>query len=209
MTDFSIGLDLDGVAYEWDKTARYMLRRRIEQKGARVPTELFFPSADWDAIQGMVSPADWGWLWSDAITDGLYRYGHVVQGAIEGVSALANLGDVMVITSRPKAAVNDTIAWIGMMFNRVSLAGIVIQSNGQRKSEVHPTPNVYIDDAPKVADDILDNTASSLVLFDQPWNQKYSAAMGERPGFRELHLFRAKGWPEVVAAVASIKEAGL
>lgn len=208
MSDFLIALDLDGVVYEWDKTARYMLRQHLDTLNRPVPTELFFPATTWDSIQTVVSPGDWDWLWTDAIHDGLYRYGHVVRGAIEGVRTLTNLGDVVVVTSRPKAAVNDTLAWLSMMLNRATLSGIVIQSNGQHKSEVHPTPNVYIDDALHVADDILDNTSSFMVLFDQPWNQEYD---GDRPGqaARRIRLYRAKHWPDVVRAIRIIKEAGL
>ena len=206
MTEFLVGLDLDGVAYEWDKTARYMLRSHIEAAGARAPTELFFPSTSYSSIEQIVSPADWEWLWTGAITDGLYRYGHVVRGAVEGVRALANLGDVMVVTSRPKAAVNDTIAWLHLMFNQVSLSGIVIQSNGQRKSEVHPTPNVYIDDMPHIADDILSNTESSLIMLTQSWNEWYERDTAWQSA-QLRRLVRAANWPQIVRIAEKIREA--
>lgn len=206
--NFLIGLDLDGIVYQWDSTARFMLRHHISSEGRQPATELFFPSLDYNSIQSMVTEEDWQWLWTDAITDGLFRYGHVEQGAMEGVRDLANLGDIVVITSRPKAAVNDTIGWLAMMFGRIPLAGVVIQSNGQNKSDVHPTPNVYIDDMPHIADDILDRTHSSLVMLDQPWNQGYEGGP-EELFLRRLRLFRAKGWTDVVRAVKSIKEAGL
>lgn len=208
MKDFLIGLDLDGVMYQWDSTARFMLRQRITAKGANPPTELFFPSLNYNSIQDMVSPADWDWLWSGAIEDGLYRYGHVEQGAMAGAKALSNLGDLVVITSRPKAAVNDTIHWLSTMFVQIPLAGIVIQSNGQRKSEVHPTPNVYVEDMPHVADDILDHTGSTVVMPVQPWNEKYGADWGDA-FLRRLRLYQVKGWPEIVRHVQGIREADL
>lgn len=192
MSDLLIGLDLDGVCYKWDETARYMLRQRIMAKGANPPAELFFPSQTYNSIQEIVSPGDWKWLWTGAISEGLYRYGHVVNGAIEGVRELNLLGDVVVITHRPQAAVHDTLAWLTFMFDKAPLTGVVIQSNGQGKSAVTPTPDIYIDDMPHVANDILLNTASQMVLFDQPWNQ------GFEPSAR---LVRAKGWRDVVTAV--------
>lgn len=198
MTDFLFGLDLDGVAYEWEKTARYMLRERIRTRGETPPPELSVASSGWNSIQQIVSREDWDWLWTGAIKNGLYRYGHVVTGAIEGVRALNNLGDVIAITHRPKAAVHDTLTWLSFMFDKAPLAGVVIQSNGQKKSEVKPRPDVYIDDAVHVANDVLLNTWSQVILFDQPWNQEAGPAM---------HLYRAVGWDEVVKIATMLKEA--
>jgi len=198
MSDFLIGLDLDGVCYNWDKTVRYMLRQRIMAKGANPPASLSVAAISWDSTKEAVTPEDWRWVWAEAIDLGLYRYGHVITGAIEGVQALNNLGDVVVITHRPKSAVHDTLAWLGFMFNRVPLSGVIIHSNGQAKSQVESQPDVYIDDAVHVADDVLDNTQSSVILFDQPWNQN------ARPSSR---LYRAIGWPQVVKIAEFIKEA--
>jgi len=196
VNDFLIGLDLDGVCYKWDETARYMLRQRIMAKGANPPAELFFPSQTYNSIQEIVSPGDWKWLWTGAISEGLYRYGHVVNGAIEGVRELSLLGDVVAITHRPQGAVHDTLAWLTFMFDKAPLAGVLIQSNGQDKSEAVPTPDVYVDDMPHVAEDVLLHTKSRVVLYDQPWNQGYE------PGSR---LIRAKDWVDVVTAVRYAK----
>lgn len=198
MSDFLFSLDLDGVAYEWDKTARYMLRRRISARGENPPPQLSVASNHWNAIQEVVSTSDWEWLWTGAIKDGLYRYGHVVTGAIEGVQALNNLGDVVAVTHRPKAAVHDTLTWLSFMFDKAPLAGVHIQSNGQKKSEVVPRPDAYIDDAIHVAKDILLHTDSSVILFDTPENQDAPLS---------VKLYRAVGWQEVVKIATMLKEA--
>lgn len=199
MSDLLFGLDLDGTVYEWDKTARYMLRERIKAKGANPPAELSVASRGWDTIMEVVSEDDWKWLWTDAIREGLYRYGHVITGAIEGVRALNGLGDVMAITHRPKLAVHDTLTWLSFMLDKSPLSGVVIQSNGQKKSEVNPRPDIYIDDATHVADDIIGTTSSSVILFDQPWNQNF--------GLLSPRLYRAVGWQEVVKIATMLKEA--
>lgn len=198
MQNFIIGLDLDGVCYHFDRTARYMLRRRIFDRGEAVPAELYHPSPGWNSIEEWVSPADWDWLWSEGVEAGLFRYGHVVGGSIEGVQALSQLGDVVAITARPMAAVHDTLVWISTMFDKAPLSGIVIQSFGQKKSEVNPTPDVYIDDALHNAEDILRNTLSTVVLYDAPHNNY--APETDR-------LVRAKGWDDVVRIVTEIREA--
>jgi uncharacterized HAD superfamily protein len=196
--EFIIGLDLDGVCYHFIRTAHYMLRRRITDRGEFVPPELFGPARAWDHTQQLVSPADWDWLWSDGVKQGLFRYGHVVGGSIEGVQALSRMGDVVAITARPKEAVHDTLVWLSTMFDKAPLSGIVIQSFGQKKSEVRPVPHVYIDDGMHNVQDIIANTSSSVVLYDQPWNRGYFAP---RTG-----LVRAHGWDEVVEAVKAFKE---
>jgi 5'(3')-deoxyribonucleotidase len=192
---FTIGLDLDGVVYQWSKTARYMIRRRIEDRGETVPPELYQESQDWDWIRTHSPGQDWKWLWTEGTKAGAYRYGHVVSGAIEGVQELTKIGDVIVITARPRDAVNDTLAWLGTFFDKSPLAGVVIQSDGQKKSEAVPGLNVMIDDGPHNIMDILENTKADAILFSQPWNQNWS------PERTELRLFRAKGWRETVNRV--------
>lgn len=197
MNDFIMGLDLDGVCYHFDRTCRYMLRRRITDRGEVPSPDLLEDSTTWNGVQELVSKNDWTWLWTEGVKQGLFRYGHVVSGSIEGVQALNQLGDVVAITSRPKEAVHDTIVWLATMFDKAPLSGIVIQSFGQKKSEVSPLPHVYVDDAGHNADDILRNTSSSVVLFDTPINQGYPA---------QPRLYRAKGWRDVVTTVEDIKE---
>jgi hypothetical protein len=194
---FVIGLDLDGVCYNFVRTANYMLRKRISDRGEAIPEVLTRDWNYWHEIEEKISTEDFMWLWTDAAGAGLFRYGHVINGAIEGVRDLSTFGDVVAITHRPKAAVHDTLAWLTFMFDQSPLAGVVIQSHGQKKSEVLPTPDVYIDDAIHVAEEILDNIESDVVLFDQPWNQDY-------PG--NDRLTRAKGWGDVIEAVSRIRD---
>jgi 5'(3')-deoxyribonucleotidase len=194
---FIIGLDLDGVCYHFDRTARYMLRRRLKAQGDFATANLLTDeTAAWNGIQDVVPRSDWTWLWTDGIREGLFRYGHVVSGSIEGVQELAKIGEVVAITHRPKEAVHDTIVWLATMFDKAPLSGLVIQSHGQKKSDVRPLPAVYIDDAPHVADDILDNTASKVVLYDTAMNRHYP---------RHPRLFRALDWVDVVGIVREIK----
>ena len=196
---FRIGLDLDGVAYDWDKTARYMMRQHYINTGRPVPVELNIPAQSWDWINYAVEPDDWKWLWTEGIAEGLFRYGHIVKGAIEGVQELNELGEVTVITSRPKAAVHDTLVWLSTMFDKAPISGLVIQTErDQKKSDVVPVPDVYIDDALHNARDILELTKSEVVLFNQPWNTNSI--------LEHSRLTRANRWAEVIAEVRSIRE---
>lgn len=200
---YTIALDCDGVLYAWEKTARYMLRRKYALEGREIPPALYQPSAHWDAILGIVPTEDWKWLWSEGITQGLFRYGHGEPGFIEGAQALAELGDVILVTSRPKSATNDTLAWAHLMLNKVPLAGIRILSHSEPKSTVDPAPNLFIDDAIHNVDDIVDNTRSHVraILFDQPWNQGYEHAFGLDAKWK-----RGMGWPHTVLLAQDAKD---
>lgn len=196
-----IGLDLDGVCYQWSATAQYMLREHIQERGEVPPPELYQVPKYWDWIENYTPAEDWAWLWSSAIEEGLYRYGHVVKGAIEGAQAISQLGETTVITARPKAAVHDTMAWLELMFNRVPLAGVVIQSDGQKKSEV-PGIDIYIDDAKHNLEELLDNTDATVIQYVQPWNADFVP----KNGLQGVRHVRARDWGEVVSIVKTLKE---
>lgn len=196
-----IGLDLDGVCYKYEATARYMLRRHIIARGDEPTPGLSVVSKEWDWIKYHTAARDWAWLWKGAIEEGVYRYGHVVEGAIEGAQAISKLGETTVITARPKAAVHDTMAWLELMFNRVPLAGVVIQSDGQKKSEV-PGIDVYIDDAKHNLEELLDNTDAIVIQFVQPWNSGFQA----KTLLQGSRLFPARDWREVVTIVQDLKK---
>ena len=179
-----------------------MLRRRIEDRDGpdAVPWQLKEPSRDWDWIMNSVRKEDWRWLWEDGVKAGLFRYGHVIGGSIEGVQALNELGDVIAITSRPKEAVHDTLVWLSTMFDKAPLSGINILSHGQLKSDVRPRPDVFIDDGVHNVTDVLEHTEARVVLFDQPWNQDY-----ECPEGTWSRCARAVGWRAVVDLVRAVK----
>lgn len=166
-----IGVDVDGVLYCWDRTARYMLRQKMIREGRAVPIELTRPSTGWHMIQNTVREEDWEWLWSEGVEQGLFRHGDVMSGAIFGVQALHEFADLMIITSRPEQGVHDTMAWLNLHLSHVPLSGINILSHGQPKSAVRPTPDLLIDDGLHNMEDWTRNTNSRFILFNQPWNK--------------------------------------
>lgn len=197
---FRIGVDCDGVLYHWDRTARYMLRRRLADSRRRIPPELHRPSTDWDMIQNVVEDQDWRWLWTEGVRLGLFRYGHVVGGSLEGLTALARLGDVIVVTSRLPGATKDTLAWLSLMTDKIELQGIYILSHGQPKSTVQPPLDVLVDDGLHNAEDMVQNTKTQVVLFNQPWNASRRIE-DEYPD----QVTRAYGWDDVVRIVGSLR----
>lgn len=197
MSKLLVGVDCDGVLYHWERTARYMLRRKYMDEGREVPVRLHEPSDSWSAIEGIVDPDDWQWLWTEGARDGLFRYGHVVGGSLEGMSALNDFADLVIVTSRPEHAVSDTLAWLSLMLDKVDLTGIHILSNGEPKSSVRPLPDVLIDDGPHNIRDWLANTDRRAIVFDQPWNAELDVTKRNRAN-------RGRGWQDTVRLVRAI-----
>ena len=187
-----VGVDVDGVLYEWEKTARYLLRT---QSGYSNAAPLKRESDCWDYIQQVVNPEDWDWLWAEGVGLGLFRYGHIVKGAIEGVRALHAAGhELVVITHRPSCAVRDTLDWLS--FIQLPFAGIHILSDGQPKSTVRA--DILIDDKfSNIQDWALGKAPRRYgLLFNRTWNEE---ELNHGP-----HFERVYGWHGVVDTMRRI-----
>lgn len=178
-----IGLDLDGVCYNYSATACYLLNH---YKGYGLD---WTETNSWDWLQEQVKNNDWQWLWSEGVRKGLFRYGSLVKGAAEGVKELSDIGDICVITSRPNSAVTDTLEWLAFM--RFPVKEFHIMSKGESKATVKP--DIAIDDK---IENILDynNSQIDTILFDQKYNWNYPETIYNR---------RAYDWNGVVDKVRS------
>lgn len=154
-----LGVDLDGVGYAWDKTARFLLKWHKEYT---LP-----PSSEWDSIQNSISKEDWKWLWSDAITQhGLYRHGHILKGYKEALDLLAIKHKIVLITARPKIATIDTLDWLA--FHRIPTQELHILGK-EPKSSI--PCDIYIDDGPHNLAELASNSEAKLICWDRPYNQ--------------------------------------
>jgi uncharacterized HAD superfamily protein len=190
-----IGLDIDGVMYKWDKTARYMLRDVLPNSPYK--TLLQQESQGWDWIKDNVTPEHWQWLWTEGIRLGLFRYGHLYPGTIQAVRRLAELGDVVLITHRPREAVTETCAWLGLL--NLPISGLHLLTSQEPKSIVLPQCDVYLDDKPANVEELAANTPARLVcLMRRPWNSRY-LPWPER--IREVY-----NWDEFIHLVEEVGE---
>lgn len=165
-----IALDLDGVVYQWDKTARYMLRT---MRGYENASPLKHESPHWNHIEESVNPEDWDWLWHEGVELGLFRYGHLYPGSIEAVRELAEYGLVEVVTQRPVHATQDTLDFLSYL--KLPFSAVHILHRGQQKSTLRA--DLYIDDGPHVVTDVNANCPTAVVvLMDRPWNQEAQGA---------------------------------
>jgi 5'(3')-deoxyribonucleotidase len=183
-----IAVDLDGVCYEFQRTYRYMIG---EYRGVAMPPVSEFWT-HWDAQKDYGRPADHRWMWDGGVRLGLFRYGHMVQGARRGLEQLAEDGhELLVVTSRPAAAVLDTVEWISLFFKDIPLAGIHILSNQEPKSVIRA--DLLIDDRPENIYE-WSGAGREAILFEQPWNAGQIMPLG-------VHV--AQSWKDVVTLVRS------
>jgi len=172
-----IGLDVDGVLYQFQKTALYMLN---SMKGYDLKLEDW---TYWNQPKDVVKNNDWQWLWTGGVKLGLFRYGHLYKGAIEGVRALNEIGDVIIITHRPRHAITDTLDWVAYL--KLPITEVHVLSDGQPKSGVKA--DVYVDDKADNIADYLANTDGLPLLWSRFWNA--DAGFAER---------RVESWAEVI-----------
>lgn len=185
-----IAVDLDGVCYEWQRTYRYMMRT---YRGVEMP-EVHEFWHEWDAQKQFGESDDHKWMWIGGVMRGLFRYGHMVQGCRVGLDSLVADGhSLSIVTTRPRAAAQDTMEWITFFFKGIPLEGIHILPN---KLKTSVEWDLIIDDKPEVIEDAWLN-GRKAVLFQQPWNATY-----EIPA-RDVTV--AYGWPQVKGAVDALR----
>lgn len=180
-----IAVDLDGVVYEFQRTYRYMMRT---YRGVSMPpVEEFW--THWDSPDAYTKPADRDWIWKEGVELGLFRYGHVVTGAIVGLRQLADDGnELFVVTHRPRQAVPDTLDWLSYI--RIPWSEVHILSDGQPKTTVEA--EVLIDDK---VENCIDWQVEGrrTICYNRPWN--------EGGWFEGSAIRRAVDWPDVVRIV--------
>lgn len=156
-----IGMDLDGVGYNWVSIANYLLSEHWDY------TDLKYPHPTWEYLKQTVSKEAWKWLWEEGVHLGMYRHGHMYRGFKDGMDWLSERYDIKIVTSRPKSATVDTLDWLA--FHKISAQEVHIVEAMGDKTQV--PCHLYVDDGPK---NIQDFRAASkpYIIWDQPWNKQ-------------------------------------
>lgn len=186
MTDFVLGVDLDGVVADYETGMRQAM---AEMTGK--PQEAFGPLTDWN-----MANVDWGFTSHDDFLDAhrravqdlrLFDTMPVIDGASEALWRLSDAGVwIRVITHRlvvnfaHAAAVADTVTWLdkaNIPYRDICFIGDKPQVGA----------DLYVDDAPHNVH-ALRAGGSQVVIYDQPYN-------------RHLGGERAANWQELEAIV--------
>lgn len=171
-----IGVDIDGVVYDWEGQARKML----EQKGV-----ILKPSTGWNSIKEGVDPKWWEWLWSAENAYELFTEGAWIKDAIVCLDALMTAHDVYFVTATPKNARGHRHQRLLRTFYNSS--GLIFVPPGDNKEELTEAfLDAIVDDKPEV---VLKAKCSKRVLFAQEWNKEFA----QTPG-----IVRCVGWPAVL-----------
>ncbi len=164
-----LGIDLDGVVANF--TAGWM-RFYNEQFGANLAVE---DSKKWHDLVDLTHFKDlnefWGW---SANLDGRSIFWHLdtFPGAVEALRRYDSEGhDIVIITTKPDFAVDDTHDWV--------------EKQGIPTSEIHITTkkwqidcDIYLDDGPYVLPGLLRHRPHRTVCrYVRPWNRPLTGAL--------------------------------
>ena len=181
-----IAVDLDGVVYEWFRTYRYMVNRYRNRN--LPPVEEWW--TEYNADLRVVSREDRDWVWTEGVTKGLFRYGHMVKDARWGLEALHELGhEFTIVTHRPESAVPDTLSWLGYYLAGIPTRDVRFLSQQQTKTLVEA--DLLIDDKTENCLDWWKVNGGDSLLFDRVWNRSDDVRM-------HPHIIRVEGWEGVV-----------
>jgi 5'(3')-deoxyribonucleotidase len=187
---FRIGLDLDGVVADWSGTAMRFLN---EFKGYAFDPSFEHPHWNW--LEGQVKPEDWKWLWNEAIElEAMFLDMRLFPGAFDFMEKLAEKGDIIVLTSRPKTARQDTLRWLHDSM-AAPVAGVNFFEHGVNK---------HLVDVDVLIEDNLDNAREyhkalgRVILMDKAYNQD--------PGWDDPQdwRYRCKNYEEVLKTLDAI-----
>lgn len=146
--------------YKWSETAKFMLE---DEFGIEVPDQTC-----WGTWDKELKKEHWEWLWSDGIKQGLFRHGHIYKGSIEALNELSKMGDIMIITNRPKASHPDTLDWLA--FHKVPASRVIMLGPGANKADVLPHCNMYLDDKVTNCNQLEIDTDGEILLWERPWS---------------------------------------
>lgn len=146
-----------GYFYKWESSARFLIEWKFDRK-----LEI---STYWNAIKDKIPNNEWQWLWTGGIKHGLFRHGHCYRGSIEALKELSGDHEIVIITKRPKAAREDTLAWLA--FHQIPTDEVHIIGPGGLKS--HIECDLYVDDSEEVNAE-LTMAGLTCILWKRPWN---------------------------------------
>lgn len=195
-----IGVDIDGVMYKWEEVARFMLFDVLPDSPYKRSGPLGLGNLHYNYIKECLKPEHWHWLWTEGVERGLFRHGHMYPGTVEALNELAAMGDITIITTRPKNAIHDTLAWLA--FHKFPITNMHMVPHGMPKSSILPHCDVYIDDHTENVIDLYYNTPGQVCIMDQLWNRTPIALLD--PAARD-GIYRVSSWQAFIEVVQHVK----
>lgn len=175
-----VGIDVDGVVYDWDGSARRILKRLF---GLNIGV-----SQNWDYIDSRCTKEQWSELWNDHSQD-LFTGGSYYPGAINTVETLALDHEIFFITAAPEAVRKSR--GTNLFLDFVGINGVVFVNPGNNDKTLLKC-DIYLDDKQETVAH-YHHTGHRVLLMDRPWNRDY-----DNP--KEIH--RVFGWLGLMLEIA-------
>lgn len=178
----NIGLDMDGVCYDFVGSLKEWLKRPD------------LPDAkEWDFFKSQwgMTPKQFTTICNEAVdAEKLFKFGRPIPGALSGTDLLVKEGHSLhIITNRffGRRSSANTEFWLW-------LYGVSYDSLNFLRDKTLLNCDVFIDDSPENIE-ALEAAGKKTIVFDQPWNSNVTAGV------------RAKGWGEVIEIVREMNAA--
>lgn len=170
-----IGLDLDGVVADWTRSVIENLNRFQNEK-----IDPDFQPPSWDWFKDNLPSEAWQWIWRGGCR-AIFENAKPLPGARRFIFDLDNLGDIVVMTARPKIAWSLTRQWWDQHFSPVFPSGFNFFYSGLEKHKVQV--DVLIEDNAEYAIHYAEwdkNGNARVFLLDRAWNAGYNSYIVER-----------------------------
>lgn len=182
-----VGIDIDGVCADFSKPFTKYLGEKF---GRTISHEEIYDYSWWKCFAGMTEDVFWHYF-HEFGKEGHYRHFPLHKDAKQNLPYILNKFDYHFITSRPDYVYDDTIAWLHKHFGPIRDDKITFCRGAEKsKSAIEHGIDIFIEDAPHHAEDIMRNTDIPLYLMDAPYNKDIQYDNGK--------MTRVYSWEDIV-----------
>ena len=204
MQGMMINVDLDGVVYDFTEAMReafdYRFGQAMLDRGEPTPTHWPDPwtwelDESWPVERQTVMEV----MQAEILDRKLFRYGHAIDGAIEGLREIQAMGHhIRIVTAKtfndPYTTQIARASTLGWLYDNDVPHNTLAFSDSRGKESYRAA--VVIDDKPKLTDWVQPQALN--VLMDQPWNRTIETFPSD------LRFARCRSWSDIVEMVDSM-----
>jgi uncharacterized HAD superfamily protein len=177
-----VGLDLDGVLYNWERTIREMIEARFSIR--------LRESTGYDYIKEGVPAESWASLWQEPALQEMFTSGFSYYDGLFAARKIQETDDLVILTRRPREARRYTHSWL--MHRLIHPMEVIHFTDGRPKSSVYC--DLYVDDSGHEVEELA-SAGRTVLIPDRTWNQDCAAGT------------RFTSWATVLDAIQSRKAA--
>lgn len=163
-----VGFDIDGCLASFSEPFTQYLSKKV---GQFIKPNDIYDYSWWKCFTGMTEDVFWHHF-HEFGKAGYYRNFPPLKDAESYVTKLLETYDYHFITSRPDYTYKDTLEWLDDNFGAGDPDKVTFCRGGLKSSAINELGvDIFIEDAPHHAEDIVNNTSAHLYLMDAPYNK--------------------------------------